>query len=422
MTAAIGLVDCNNFYVSCERLFQPALRNRPVVILSNNDGCVIARSNEAKALGLKMGVPLFEARHIVEPHGVAVYSSNYALYGDLSRRVMEALRVLAEEIEVYSIDEAFVGLDGEDGGSDLRGCGVDIQGKVLRWTGIPTSIGIAPTKTLAKVANHLAKQEKEHQGVLDLSAPGEQTAALERIPVEEVWGVGPAHSKLLKAAGIRTALKLRDADRRWVRRRMTVVGARIVEELRGVRCLPLESRPALKKSVTCSRSFGRPVESLDELREAVALYVTRAAEKLRRGGVAARSVTVFANTNRFSPEPQYANSTTHHLAQATDSTGELLGWALGALEHIYRPGYRYKKAGVYFSRLVPVDGLTGRLFDDDSFERSRRLMSAVDDLNAKFGKDTVRFGAVNPAGGWQTKFLRRSRCYTTRLRDVLRVA
>jgi DNA polymerase V len=195
-----------------------------------------------------------------------------------------------------------------------------------------------------------------------------------------------------------------------------------VEELRGTRCLPLEGRPALKKSVTCSRSFGRPVESLDELREAVALYVTRAAEKLRRGGVAARALTVFVQTNRFSPEPQYANSATHNLAQATDSTGELLGWALGALERIYRPGYRYKKAGIYLSRLVPADGLTARLFDDDSFERSRQLMGAVDALNAKFGKDTVRYGAVNPAGGWQTKFLRRSRCYTTRLSDVLRVA
>jgi DNA polymerase V len=422
MTTAIALVDCNNFYVSCERVFQPELRTRPVVVLSNNDGCIIARSNEAKALGLKMGTPLFEARRVVESNEVAVYSSNYALYGDMSQRVMEALRALAEEVEVYSIDEAFVGLGGGDGKSDVRARGLGIKEKVLKWTGIPTSIGIAPTKTLAKVANHLAKQEAAHQGVLDLSPPGEQSAALERTPIEEVWGVGPAYSKVLKAAGITTALKLRDADRGWVRRRMTVVGTRIVEELRGTRCLPLESRPAPKKSVTCSRSFGRAVESLDELREAVALYVTRAAEKLRRGGMAARSVTVFVNTNRFSPEPQYANAATHNLALATDSTSELLSWALGALERIYRPGYRYKKAGIYFSRLVPADGLTGRLFDDDSFERSRRLMGAVDALNARFGKDTVHFGALNPAGGWQTKFLRRSRCYTTRLCDVLRVA
>jgi DNA polymerase V len=422
MTAAIGLVDCNNFYVSCERVFRPELRARPVVVLSNNDGCIIARSNEAKALGLKMGAPLFEARHVIESNGVAVYSSNYELYGDLSQRVMEALRMLAEEVEVYSIDEAFVGLGGESSGGNIRALGQDIRAKVLKWTGIPTSIGVAPTKTLAKVANHLAKREKEHRGVLDLSPPGEQAEALERTPVDEVWGVGPAYSKLLRAAGITTALELRDADRRWVRRRMTVVGARIVEELRGVRCLPLEGRPALRKSVTCSRSFGRPVERLDELREAVALYVTRAAEKLRRGGLAARSMTVFVNTNRFSPEPQYANSATRNLAQATDSTGELLAWALESLERIYRPGYRYKKAGVFLSRLIPATGLTGRLFDDDSFERSRRLMSAVDGLNIKFGRDTVRYGAVNPEGDWRTKFLRRSRCYTTRLCDVLRVA
>ena len=343
---------------------------------------------------------------MVDADGVAVFSSNYALYGDMSQRVMEALRALAAEVEVYSIDEAFVGLGGGGGNTGVRGR--DIGEKVLKWTCIPVSVGVAPTKTLAKVANHLAKKEAAHRGVLDLSCRGEQADALGRTPVDDVWGVGPAYARLLKAAGITTALKLRDADRRWVRRRMTVAGARVVEGLRGVRCLPLERSRAVKKSVTCSRSFGRHVEALGELREAVALYVTRASEKLRRS--AARAITVFASTNHFSPEPQYANSATRELAQATDSTGELLGWALEALARIYRPGYRYKKAGVTLTHLIPAGGLTGRLFGDDSFERSRRLMGAVDAVNVKFGKDTVRFGAVNPEGGWRTKFTRRSAC------------
>jgi DNA polymerase V len=416
--SAIGLIDCNNFYVSCERVFQPKIRRRPVVVLSNNDGCVIARSNEAKALGVKLGTPLFKAQHLVEEYNVAVFSSNYALYVDMSHRVMEALQEFTPEVEVYSIDEAFMSLEDEDGQS-FHARGMNIREKVLKWTGIPVSVGIGQTKTLAKIANHRAKTDVELQGVFDLTPIDIQTEALEQTPIGEVWGVGPAYSKLLKAAGITTARKLRDADRRWIRRRMTIVGARIVEELRGISCLPLEQCPQQKKSITCSRSFGLPVESRRELREAVAIYMSRAGERLRRGKLAAGVVTVFINTNRFSPDPQYGNSITYELAYSTDSTNELLEWALKGLEQIYRPGYRYKKAGVMLNQLVPVDQMSRRFFGDATYERSRSVLKAVDEINRRHGRDTVRFGIAQPKGQWQTKSLRRSQNYTTNLKEVL---
>jgi len=422
VSSAIALVDCNNFYVSCERVFNPRLRGKPVVVLSNNDGCVIARSNEAKALGIKMGTPLFKTQHLVEEYGVAVYSSNYALYGDMSQRVMGALQEFTPEVEVYSIDEAFMRLD-DDSDRQLRQQGVEVREKVRRWTGIPVSIGLAPTKTLAKIANRHAKQSPDTtQGVLDLLGGSEQTTALEATPVGDVWGVGPAYAKLLKAADIQNARQLRDADRRWVCQRMTVVGARIVEELRGVSCLPIEQCPPAKKSITCSRSFGVLVESLGEMREAVAVYITRAAERLRKHGLAAGVITVFINTNRFGGGPQYANYTTYELAFPTDVTDELLEWSLRGLEKIFRDGYRYKKAGVMLSHLRPSDQLTVRLFGACGYERSRRVMKAVDAINARHGRDTVRFGVADPTRRWKTKAMRRSRQYTTRLSDVLNIA
>ena len=418
MPSAVALVDADCFYVSCERVFDPRLVGRPVIVLSNNDGCIIARSNEAKALGIKMGTPLFRTQQQVNAYHVAVYSSNYSLYGDMSQRVMEALHEFTTEVEVYSIDEAFMRLEAGDG-RKLKNQGEEIRGKVLKWTGIPVSIGIAPTKTLAKVANRIVKRSVEAQDVLDLTPLPDQTHALEETPVEDVWGVGPAYSKLLKAAGINTARKLRDADHCWIRKRMTVVGARIVEELRGVSCLPLEECPPQKKSITCSRSFGALVDSLMEMREAVAVYLTRAAEKLRRGKLAAGVVTVFINTNRFSAEPQYSNAVTYELASPTDATNELLEWALRGVEQIFREGYRYKRAGVMLQSLMPADQLSMRLFGDEDFERSRRLMRAIDEINARHGRDTVRFGVAQPEGRWKTRFLRRSPRYTTCLKEVL---
>ena len=420
MPSAIALVDANNFYVSCERVFNARLINRPVVVLSNNDGCIIARSEEAKELGLKMGAPLFKNQQLIEAYDVAVYSSNYALYGDMSQRVMEALQEFTPEVEIYSIDEAFMGLEARPENS-YRDYGAEIKAKVYQWTGIPLSIGISQTKTLAKVAQRFAKKTPQAQGVFDLTAPSKQTRVLEETPVDDVWGIGPAYSKLLKDAGINTARKLRDADRRWIRQRMTVVGARIVEELRGIRCLQLEQCPQQKKSVTCSRSFGVLVESLDDLREAVAVYTSRVAERLRRARLAARVVTVFINTDRFSTEPQYNNSLTYELASATDTTDELLEWTLKGLEQIFRPGFKYKKAGVMLNHLVPADQLSRRMFGDLSFERSRRLAEALDEINRRHGRDTIRFGLAQADGRWKTKAVRRSPRYTTCLKEVLLV-
>ena len=420
MSSAIALVDANCFYVSCERVFNAQLAKRPVIVLSNNDGCIIARSDEAKKIGLKMGAPLFKHEHLIDANDVAVYSSNYALYGDMSQRMMDALQEFTPEVEIYSIDEAFMGLD-ESPGRSFQRVGEEIKEKVYQWTGIPLSIGISQTKTLAKVAQRFTKKTSQAQGVLDLTDPSDQTRVLEETPVEDVWGVGPAYSRLLREAGIVTARKLRDAERRWIRRRMTVVGARIVEELRGVRCLHIEQCPQQKKSVTCSRSFGVLVESLGELREAVAVYTSRAAERLRRAQLAAGVVTVFINTDRFSPEPQYSNTVTYELASPTETTNELTEWTLRGLEQIYKAGFRYKKAGVMLNRLVPADQLSIRLFDDKRFERSRRLAKAMDGINARYGRDTIRLGAMEPNARWKTKSLRRSPRYTTCLKETLRI-
>lgn len=418
---AIAIADADTFYVSCERVFDARLRGRPIVVLSNNDGCVISRSREARELGIGMGAPLFKVRHIVEENDVAVFSSNYALYGDLSLRLADAFQEFTPDVEVYSIDEAFLGLE-ERPGQTFREYGLEIRAKVYKWTGIPCSLGISGTKTLAKVAQRFTKKHPEAQGVLDLTDPADQAAVLDETPVGDVWGVGPANAKLLKGKGIGTARQLRDADRRWVRQRMTVVGARIVEELRGISCIPLEKCPQARKSVTCSRSFGVLVESQEELREAVAVYMTKAAERLRRSRLAAGVVTVFINTSRFDPGPRYSNSATYELAYSTDSTDELLAWALKGLGQIYRPGYRYKKAGVMLNRLAPADELSMRLFNDERFQMSRRVMKAVDEINTRHGRNTIRFGAAPAKGRWETKFLRRSQCYTTRLDEVLRVA
>jgi DNA polymerase V len=421
VTEAIALIDCNNFYVSCERVFAPGLVGRPVVVLSNNDGCVISRSEEAKRLGLRMGAPYFENRRVIEEHGVAVRSSNYELYGDMSRRVMCALREFTPELDIYSIDEAFAALDG--GGRSLEEQGLEIKQRVRDWTGIPVSVGIAQTKTLAKLAARHTKKSADARGVLDLTDDAARAAVLGATKVGDVWGVGPSYRQMLLKSGIDTALKLRDADRRWVRRRMTVVGARIVEELRGVRCLPFEQCPRPRRSVTCSRSFGEPTGSLEDLRDAVALYAERAAERLRRGRLAASVVTVFILTDRFGAGPQYGNSVTYELASPTDTTGELTWWAQRGLTQVYRRGYLYKKAGVMLDGLRPAGELSMRTHGDEQFERARRAMQAADALNRRYGRGTVRHGLPrSPDGRWPTKSLLRSPRYTTRLKEVLRVA
>ncbi len=415
-----ALVDCNNFYVSCERVFNPKLAGKPVIVLGNNDGIVVARSNEAKTLGIPMGVPAFKYRDLIRRHDVQTFSSNYALYGDMSNRVMETLQQFSPEVEVYSIDEAFLSLSGFER-RNLTDYGRLIRTTVKQWTGLPVSVGIAETKTLAKVANHHAKRSPESTGVFDLTTWPDQDTLLATVPVEDVWGIGPAHTRRLKRQGINTALALRGADDQWIRKQMGIVGFRTVQELRGCSCLPLEQCPPPKQGITCSRSFGRPVTTLAEMREAVAAYTARAAEKLRGEQLKATVLTVFLTTNPFNDEPQYSNAVTLRLPVATDITPELLRMALRGAESIFRDGFRYKKAGIMLQQLVPVGHVQANLYDHEDRNRGARLMRMIDRLNAGGEQETVRFGAVGLTQHWRTRFAARSSAYTTNWRELPRV-
>ena len=419
----IALVDCNNFYVSCERVFDPKLRNRPVVVLSNNDGCVIARSEEAKALGIKMGVPYFQIDYLVEQKKVKALSSNYALYGDMSARVMEALTYFSPETEIYSIDEAFLNLEHkvEDKlkNKTLIEQGIEIRSKIQKWLGLPVSIGIARNKTLAKIANRVAK--KSSLDVLELDDERLINQILAEMQVNEIWGIGYNSAKKLNALGIKNAYQLKQLDRRWARKLLTVTGARIVEELNGEICLPMELVPPARKSVTCSRSFGVPVESIEYLREALDSYLVRTCEKMRKQKLITNAVTVFLTTNRFAKTGQYSNSKTVQLANSTNSTRELREWTHNLLLQIYKPGYFYKKVGIILQGLQPESGETIRLYGEKNYEKEKRLMQALDKIKSKFGKEKIRFGVERNRKRWQMKAEMKSKCYTTCFSEILRV-
>lgn len=420
MIRAIALIDANNFYAACERVFDPRLVGRPVVVLSNNDGCVIARSAEAKRAGIRMGVPVYQIEDLLEEQGIIVRSSNYELYGDMSARIMDVLAEFSDELEVYSIDEAFLEIQVSETG-DLATLGRRIRDRVRQVTGIPVSVGIAETKTLAKVANHLAKKSSRADFVLDLTGSPWQAEALARMPVGEVWGIGRKHAARLESYGIRTALRLRDADDDWVRKKMSVVGLRTVHELRGIRCLPVGHNPTPRKSVIVSRSFGEPVYELPELRAAIGYYASRAGEKLRRSRMAASVVTVFARTSRFRNEERYSGSLTEELVSATDSTLELVSVTQRLLEAIYRSGFRYKSAGVMLTGLVPPESGSQRLWNAERYRRERGLMNVLDQLNRRMGKDSVRCGLFVSKGKWVSKFGMRSRRCTTNWDELMTV-
>lgn len=412
----VALVDCNNFYVSCERVFNPALAGRPVVVLSNNDGCVIARSNEAKALGIAMGAPFFQNRALFGRNGVRFFSSNYALYGDMSGRVMATLGQFTPDLEVYSIDEAFLSLDGF---GDLTRYALGIRAAVGRHTGIPVSIGIAPTKTLAKAANKIAKTDASLQGVLDLSAVRDPDSLLEGVAAGDVWGVGPRYAALLRRRGITTARALKYAADGLIRKHMTIAGLRTVRELRGEPCIGLEQAPPPKKAIGSSRSFGSPVERLDELLESVSDYVSRAAEKLRAQGCAAAAVQVYLTTNRFADEPQYANWRSRTLPAPTAYTPELIACAQACLRAMYRRGYRYKKTGILLAGLVPARGRQLGLFAGRrDHARETALMEALDGLNRRYGRNTVQFAASGVDRRWRMLQSYRSPCFTTRWSEL----
>ena len=418
MKEIFALVDCNNFYASCERIFNPKLEGRPVVVLSNNDGCVVARSNEAKALGIGMGVPAFEVEDIIKKNGVEVFSSNYALYADMSSRVMETLSTFTPDIEVYSIDEAFLNLAGFN--CSLTDYGRKMRRTIRKWTGIPVTVGMARTKTLAKIANKIAKKSVKANGVLDLTNSPYLDKALAEIEVEKVWGVGYRTACKLRKAGIRTTLALQKADINWIRQKFGVVGVRTVYELRGISCYPLEHNPPAKKSVTVSRSFGRPIESLEELKEAIASYASRAGEKLRQQGLVSSLMTVYVTTSRFIKN-RYFNSYTVEFPVATNDTMELTRGALFCAGKLYRKGFAFKKAGIVFNGLVSEKQVQQSLFDSVDRAKSQRLMQAIDAVNTRLNCP-LRWAVEGLNQPWKVKFNRRSYRYTTRWDELPEVA
>ena len=423
MKQVFALVDCNNFFVSCERVFAPHLEGRPVVVLSNNDGCIIARSNEAKALGIAMGEPLFKARGEIRRHNIQVYSSNYPLYGDMSARVMSALEAFSPAIELYSIDEAFLNLAGFEK-RGLEAYGQDIRATVKRWTGIPVSVGIAGTKTLAKIAGHVAKKSPAANGVFSIDDEATKRRVLGEIPVGEIWGIGRRWAKMLNTYAIQSALDFHDTPEPWVRQRMGVIGARTLLELRGTACLDLESQTPDKQTIRVSRSFASPVESRAVMRESVAAFAARAAEKLRRGGLVCAVVTVFARTNRFGPSDDFYQSTAASAPAApTNHTATITSAAMAAFEKVYRPGLQFKNAGVMLlglARAEDAQGSQGNLFappEPVADARAQALMTAFDAINTRIGRGAVRYGATGVAlrgkRGVYTVQNRRSPSYTT---------
>lgn len=412
MKKVFALVDCNNFYASCERLFRPELEGQPIVVLSNNDGCVIARSNEVKALGIKMGEPHFKLKELLTKHKVHVFSSNYALYGDLSHRVMTILQQQEPEVEVYSIDEAFISLP-----YTPRKVHTDyaryLKQKVKQCVGIPVAIGIGPTKTLAKVANRLAKKNALYGGVFDITDHGQIDELLANYDVEDVWGIGHQSANKLRMRGILTAKDLRDADDVWLRKKLNVTGLRTAMELRGISCMPLEMVQPDKKSIISSKSFGRPVSTLTDMKEAVATYLATAAEKLRAQGSAAGAIQVFISTNTFNHgQPQHVQSMMACLPQPSSYTPLLLKAALNCLESIFRLGFQYKKAGVMLAEIVPAAYQQINLFDPVGTEKPE-LMQAVDRINQKWGKQTVQLAAAGLTKSWRMVQYHKSPAYTT---------
>ena len=395
----IALVDCNSFYVSCERLFNPKIQKKAVVVLSNNDGCVISRSREAKDLGIKMGEPYFKVKELVKKNKVEVYSSNYALYGDISRRVMKVLKTFSPKVEIYSIDEAFIDLSfiDEKGVEDY---GREIRSRVLKWTGIPTSVGIASTKTLSKVANHIAKKEKA--GVIYLNTNIDER--LKKFPIEDVWGVGKQLSKFYHKNNISNAYDLKNVSNTWVKKGTNVLGAKTVMELRGIPCIDLETEETRRKSCCVSRSFGKKVESLDKLKESITTHCLNAAEKIRTDKQTTRAVTIFIRTSPFDKNRKYySNSITIELPVATNNSIELVKTAISGLGKIYKYGYFYQKAGVILSKLRDASEKELNLLAPILENKSQPLMRAIDFTNAKYGRNAISIAQAGISNDWKMR-------------------
>ncbi len=420
MKKVFALVDCNNFYVSCERLFRPELNGKPVVVLTNNDGCIVARSNEAKALGIPMGEPFFKVKHVIAKHKVHVFSSNYALYGDLSHRVMDVLRQMEPDVEVYSIDEAFISLPVTKVWDRVK-YAAELRERVRKQVGIPVSIGIATTKTLAKIANRVAKKEEQFNGVFDLAGNSQIDQVLAMTEVNDVWGIGRRSTEKLNSRGIYTALDLKTADETWIRKQLTVVGARTALELNGISCISLENAPPCPKSIITSRSFGHPVTDLYNLREAVINFVSIAGEKLRKLGVEADTLNIFITTGPFDEQASYSNNQTITLHQPTSSTPDLITAALQCLKSLYKPGYRYRKTGVMLAGIVKQGYRQQDLFSflRPAEKEDKQLMTALDRINSKWGRSTIQYGMTTAEyKPWSMQQTRKSPAYTTNWQEL----
>ena len=395
----IALIDCNSFYVSCERLFNPKIKNVPVVVLSNNDGCVISRSTEAKKIGIKMGEPYFKVKELVKKNNVQIFSSNYSLYGDLSRRVMKVLKGFSDKIEIYSIDEAFIDLS-HIKDENIEDYGKKIRERVLKWTGIPTSVGISCTKTLSKVANHVAKKNKT--GVIFLKDNIDDV--LKNFDISDIWGVGRQLSKLYIKNGINNAYKLKNISNSWVKKSTNVLGAKTVMELRGIPCINLETEETKRKSCCVSRSFGRKIESLNKLKESITTHCLNAAEKIRNDNQTTRSITVFIRTSPFDKNRKYySNSLTIDLPVATNNSLELVKVAIEGLKKIYKYGYFYQNAGVILSKLSEAGEKNLNLLTPILENKSQTLMKAIDVTNAKYGRNVISVAQAGINNSWKMR-------------------
>lgn len=415
-TRHIALIDVNNFYVSCERVFNPQLNGKPVVVLSNNDGCAVARSNEVKALGVQMGTPWFKMKDLARQHGIIALSSNYALYADMSNRVMSILREFSPNQEVYSIDESFLDLTGFQS-RDLIQYGQKMRKRILKWTGLPVCVGIGATKTLAKLANHCAKKRPAFRGVCNFNAMSqdELDSLLSEIHVGEIWGVGGKLAPKLEAFGFKSVYDLKHANQKIMRREFSVVLEKTIRELNGDVCIELEDAPPAKKQILSSRSFGQPVRDYNSLAESISLYISRAAEKLRRQQSLAGSVHVYIRTSPFKPnEPFYSNGMTISLPSPLCDSRQLANVALWALKQLYRPNYNYAKAGVMLSELVPADNAQLDMFTTtEASAKSAELMKTMDTINRKMGKDSIKLASEGFKRPWKMRQENKSPQYTT---------
>ena len=414
----IALVDCNNFYASCERVFRPDLEKKPIVVLSNNDGCVIARSNEAKKLGIKMGEPAFKKREVFERNKIKTFSTNFILYGDMSKRVMSILRNNSKEIEIYSIDEAFLECYNED----LNSYGKNLRKKVKQWTGIPVSVGIAETKVLAKIANHIAKKYRK-SGVFILDSKEIIEKALKFTAIEEIWGIGRNHSRRFKEYGINTAYDLTCIEENWIKKKFSIVVLRIAKELKGIKCLDIESQHKTKKNICTSRSFGNPTSDYNTIKEAISTFAVRCCEKLRKQKTSTSELRIFIYTNPFNPKHrQYYGTKKIQLERATNDNQIIVQEVIKGLQKIYKKGYIYKKAGVIVGNITQENQVQLNLFDQiKNREKYTKISKVIDRINSSMGRDKLRIATQGFDRKWKMKQEQLSQCYTTRIDEILTV-